>query len=46
MELLGEGASNDSGVIENMDFHGFLRQLWKALAAALEIVPKLLYSNI
>ena len=41
--VLGERASNDSGVIANMDFHGFRRY---TSSAALEIRPKLLYSNI
>jgi len=29
--FLGEGASNDSGVIENIDFHGFRRYVFSTL---------------
>ena len=41
--FIGERASNDSGVIENMDFHTAFDD---TSSAALEIRPKLLYSNI
>jgi len=31
MGFIGERASNDSGVIENMDFHGFRRYVFSSL---------------